>query len=70
MPADSTGTPIYVGDVVRFRGHRYTIFSFLPGEGRFGSAAIEFVEPCHTAETPDEISVDIVSASVNPVEDG
>jgi hypothetical protein len=60
MPQDSTGKPIAVGDRVRFRGRVYTITAFRPGQGRFGSAAIEFDEPCHTTETPDEVSVDFV----------
>lgn len=60
MPADSTNQPIDVGDKVRFRGQVYTISGFVPGEGRFGTSVIEFVEPQHTDEVADEISVDRV----------
>lgn len=58
---DSTGTPIRIGDKVRFRGKEYTIDRFIPGLGRFGSQAIVFAESeVHTDETPDEISVDLI----------
>lgn len=58
MAQDSTGNPIHVGDKVRFRGREYTIKSFTPCKGRLGICAIEFQEPVHTSEVPDEIGVD------------
>ncbi len=57
---DSRGTPVRVGDVVRFRGKEYTIAAFGPKEGRFGTHLIEFTEEPHTTEKPDEISIDLV----------
>lgn len=61
MPEDSTGRPIQEGDRVRFRGKEYTIKAFLNlGAGRCGTYQIEFVEPVHTDEIPDEIGVDII----------
>lgn len=62
MTYDSTGTPIQVGDRVRFRGRVYTIKSFLPKEGRAGTSAITFEEPQHIAEPADEWSVDKVES--------
>lgn len=56
---DSMGTPIEVGDVVKFRGRFYHIKNFRRGEGKMNTAAIDFVEPCHTNEIADEISVDL-----------
>jgi len=59
MSPDSTGKPISIGDRVRFRGQVFTIKGFRPGEGRFGSAVVEFEEVVvHTNETPDEIGID------------
>lgn len=61
MYYDSAGRSIREGNRVRFRGEVYTIKSFKPGEGRSGTAAIEFEEPeIHTEEVPDEWSVDLV----------
>lgn len=65
---DSTGKTIAVGDRVRWaRDQRtYTIRQFLPGQGRSGTAGIQFEEPCARAdylgELPDEWSVDLVAA--------
>ncbi len=59
---DSTGKPIVVGDTVFWRGKHYMIKAFQPGKGRNGIAAIEFEEPPHMTETPDEWSVDLVTA--------
>ncbi len=59
---DSTGQPIGIGDAVRFRGQTYTIKDFYPGEGRSETARIEFTQPVHTNEVPDEISVDLITA--------
>ena len=47
---------------MRFRGQNYTIESFEPDKGRFGTSVIKFVEPVHTPEVPDEISVDLVQS--------
>ena len=58
MPMDSTGSEIVVGDRVRWRGSIYTIRGFKPGEGRHGTSAIDFEEPLHRDEIPDEIGVD------------
>jgi len=59
--ADSTGKPIAVGDVVRFRGREYTIAAIVPNGSSFpGVCAIRFTEPQHTSEIADEISVDLV----------
>lgn len=58
MPMDSTGAAIGVGDKVRWRGTVFTIRSFRPGEGRLGTSAIDFEEPLHLDEIPDEIGVD------------
>jgi len=61
MPMDSTGKVIKIGDSVRFRGQCYTIKRFLhPGNGACGTSQIEFVEPQHTKEVADEISVDLI----------
>ena len=58
---DSAGKPITVGSRVKFRDKLYTIKAFLPGQGRNGVNAIEFVEDeVHVDELPDEISVDLV----------
>lgn len=59
-PADSAGRPIAVGDVVRWRGHLYTIRSFGPSAGRVGTLSIVFEELLHVEEIPDEIGVDLV----------
>ncbi len=58
MPLDSSGQPINVGDMVRFRGEVYTIKNFLFGCGIHGTSQIEFEEEQHTEEVADEISVD------------
>ncbi len=63
MHVDSTNKPIKEGDRVRCRGKEYTIKTFRPGEGRFETAAIEFTEPFHTEEIPDEVSVDLIEES-------
>ena len=60
MYYDSTGKPVKEGDRVRCRGREYTIKAFRPGEGRNGVAAIDFTSPFHTAEVPDEISIDLI----------
>lgn len=60
MPRDSADRLIEVGTRVCFRGREYTIESFVPGGGRFGTNAIRFREPQHTDEVADEISVDRV----------
>jgi len=60
MPQDSAGRAIDVGSCVRFRGETYTIKAFRPGEGRFGSNAIEFDREPPISEIPDEISVDLI----------
>ena len=57
---DSTGTFIQEGDRVRFRGEEYTIKAFRYGQGRYGTAAIEFERAAHTDEVPDEFSVDLL----------
>ena len=60
---DSANRPIKTGDRVSFRGQEYIILGFHPGEGRFGSSRIEFIEEeVHTAEVPDEVAVDLVEA--------
>ena len=58
---DSLGTEIFVGDQIRFRSRQYTIKSFVEGEGKYGTAQIEFKEEQHVSEIADEISVDFVS---------
>lgn len=58
MPMDSKGAPIDIGDRVKWRGSSFTIRGFRPGEGRSGTSAIDFEEPLHRDEIPDEISVD------------
>lgn len=63
---DSTGKEIFVGDRVRFRGTHYTIASFHDGEGRCGTARIEFVEP-YEGEIPDEIGVDKSRNLIDPL---
>ena len=60
IPTDSKGTPIFAGDRVRWRGREYTIKAFGPPTGRFGTCVIEFEEPRHSTEDPDEISVDLI----------
>ncbi len=63
MPTDSTGRPIAVGDRVTFRGEPYTIKAFHLGEGMHKTARVEFVEPQHTSEPADEISVDLIPSA-------
>lgn len=60
---DSTGKLIAVGDRVKFRGQIYTIEAFKPGQGRNGTAAIEFDRKPHIEELPDEVSVDLLEKS-------
>ena len=55
--ADSTGTPIHIGNLIRFRGRLYTLTGFKPGEG--GVDELVFLEDLHTDETPTEINVDL-----------
>jgi len=62
QPKDSTGIPIFVGDVVRFKNRYYRIKGFRQGEGRSSSWAIDFIEPLHTDEVADEYSVDLLLA--------
>jgi hypothetical protein len=64
MPQDSTGKPIKVGDHVMWRGQRYTIKAFGERVGRFDTYCIEFEEPLHCQEVPDEVAVDLI---VDPV---
>ncbi len=60
---DSTGrNTLNIGDKVTFRGQVYTVKAFHPGEGRFGTACIEFEEERHVEERGDEISVDKVTS--------
>lgn len=58
QPADSTNNPIHVGDRVRFRGQEYTIREFVMRSGCV--AQILFVDPQHTEEVADEVSVDLI----------
>ena len=60
MYYDSTGKPIQVGNVVKFRGELYTIKEFIsPREGsRFNQ--ILFEEDQHTEEVADEFAVDLI----------
>jgi hypothetical protein len=58
MPKDSIGNSLMVGDKVKFRSVVYTIESFGPKTGRFGTSTIKFREEQHTPEIADEISVD------------
>jgi hypothetical protein len=58
-PQDSTGREIAVGDRVNWRGQIYTIKAFGGPVGRFGTRTIEFEEPLHRDEVPDEIAVDL-----------
>ena len=60
MPSDSTGKPLDIGNRVRFRGQMYTIKGFGENTGECGTTTLEFEEPRHTPEIPDEISVDLV----------
>lgn len=62
-PQDSTGKSIGVGDRVSWRGQTFTIKAFGDHVGRLGTRSIEFKEPLHTNEIPDEISVDLVERS-------
>jgi len=58
---DSSGKPIAVGDVVRWRSHLYVIKAFGERIGAFDTLAIEFTETPHlTDEQPCEASVDLV----------
>ena len=57
---DSTGKVINIGNTVKFRGYFYTISKFIEGRGRLGTAVIIFVEPQHTSEIADELSVDLI----------
>ncbi len=59
-PQDSAGREIRVGDRVRWRGQLYTIKAFGGPVGRHGTHAIEFEEPLHRQELPDEFAVDLV----------
>ena len=59
---DSAGRPIAVGDTVAWRGAIYTIKAFGGPNGRCSSRTIEFEEPLHTNEVPDEIAVDLMEA--------
>lgn len=61
---DSAGRSIKVGDTVRFRGQIYEIYAFKPGQGRNGTAAIEFDRKPHIDELPDEISVDLQTSAI------
>ncbi len=60
MPTDSTNKEVEIGDKVRFRGETYTIKKFNPGMGLYGTSSIEFEEPIHTTEIPDEITIDFL----------
>ena len=59
-PQDSTGKDIGVGDRVSWRGQTFTIKAFGDRVGRLVTRSIEFEEPLHTNEVPDEISVDLL----------
>ncbi len=59
-PTDSRNNPVRVGDRVRWRGETYTIAGFVPGAGIHGTHAVEFVEPRHLDEVPDEVSIDLI----------
>ncbi len=61
MPFDSTGNPVKAGDLVMFRGQRYTIKRFLSAVGTLNTCQIEFEEEVHTPEIPDEISIDLIN---------
>jgi hypothetical protein len=61
-PQDSTGKTIRVGNRVSWRGQIYTIKAFGDAIGRHGTRVIEFEEPLHLNEVPDEIAVDLVEA--------
>ena len=64
MYQDSTGTPIKIGDTVRFRGEIYTIKEFISNKGIFETAQIVFNEPQHTNEIADEINVDLYNQPI------
>ncbi len=56
--ADSTGKPIHVGNIIRFRGRLYTITGFEEG-APMDVHYILVLEDLHTEERPTEISVDL-----------
>ena len=59
---DSTGKLLDVGDPVRWRGQQYTVKDFPAGDSPRGYPLIEFEEPLHTDEVPDEVAVDLINA--------
>ncbi len=58
--ADSTGRQIWVGDMIKFRGQKYTLKGFGPDESHYGVATLIFEEELHTKEVPHECNVDKV----------
>ncbi len=61
MHYDSTGTPVEVGNRVRFRGKVYTIKVIIDnGMGACDTSQFKFEEEQHTPEVADEISIDKV----------
>ncbi len=60
---DSTGRPIRVGDRVRWRGREYTIKAFLDTKAMNGVHHVEFNEPRHLDEQPDEFSIDLAGST-------
>ena len=66
MISDSTGKPIFIGDIVKFRGKLYTIKEFLnKGSGKLGTWQIIFFEKQHVKEIADEISVDFIKRDLD-----
>jgi len=64
---DSMGLSVKVGDRVCFRGRVYTVASFVPDGGRYGTAALTFEEGApHVDEVPDEIGIDLIRAGLPP----
>lgn len=68
MPQDSSGSPVRIGDRVRWRGEVYTITAFGDRTGRFGTHTIEFDRPPHLDQTPDELSIDLIDPLDAPKE--
>jgi len=52
MISDSTGKPIFIGDIVKFRG-------------KLGTWQIIFFEKQHVKEIADEISVDFIKRDLD-----
>jgi hypothetical protein len=64
MHQDSTGQPLAIGDRVRWRGREYTIRSFPSGQSPSGFPLVEFNEPPHRDEIPDEVAVDFIERRI------